>query len=305
MARQSGSPRFFEKRVLALAAERLAARLLRAGTRARRGGMERGVSSLHTHTTPAHELVYAVQGRARVLTPTESFRLSRGELLLIEPGVEHGEAPLQAPRPYRLFWLELYRSEAFLSETTYSTARGWRAGPTMDLPGRTDLQNLTTAIASELASRSWAWEDSVGALLRYLVCILVRRIRRGSLVHFLPRESPTIASDPRTWQAVQDALQFCRAHYRGRIRLADVAAAVGYSPAHLNHLFSTNLGHSVSDHVRQLRLGAARDLLENTSLPIAVISRSVGYGDPAHFTRAFSRAHKMAPKAYRQRSQPL
>ncbi len=87
--------------------------------------------------------------------------------------------------------------------------------------------------------------------------------------------------------------------------MSDVAKAVGYSPSHLSYLFSTYVGRSLADHIRELRLTAARDLLENTDLTISEIARSVGYADPAHFTRAFARANDLSPKGYRERLRGL
>lgn len=303
MPPQSRSARLFERRVIQLAERRPAPGLLYAARGTGRRRAARHVRSLHTHTNPAHEFVYTIKGQASIVTPKQVFSLSPGQLLLIDPGVEHGELPPDRPRPYSVFWCALELSYAVLCPTTYHPATGWRAGQFMELTGRTDVQSIATAIGTEIASRNWGWEEATHGLLQYLACILVRRIRRGSIVRIPPSESPTIARDPRAWQVIHAALQFCRANFRRSLHLREVAVAVGYSPGHLNYLFTSHLGHSVSDHVRELRLSAARDLLENTDMPVSLIAAAVGYSRPSHFTRAFSRIHGLSPKAYRQRSQ--
>lgn len=47
------------------------------------------------------------------------------------------------------------------------------------------------------------------------------------------------------------------------------------------------------------RLARARHLLAETTLPIIEIAYALGYSDPAHFSRAFSRATAQAPSALR------
>lgn len=196
MLSQSRSAKLFEKWVIELARERPAADLLYAARGTGRRRMGKHVRSLHTHTNPAHEFVYAIKGQASIVTPKQVFSLSPGELLLIEPGVEHGELPSDPPRPYHLFWCALELSYGVLCPTTYRPSTGWRAGTFMELTGRTDVQSIATAIGTEMASRTWGWEEATHGLLRYLVCILVRRIRRGSIVRIPRGESPTIARDP-------------------------------------------------------------------------------------------------------------
>jgi AraC-like DNA-binding protein len=110
-----------------------------------------------------------------------------------------------------------------------------------------------------------------------------------------------MSADPRAWRIIQAALGYCEANFRRPLRLAEVASAVGYSPSYLSRMVSSHLGYTLSDHLRQLRVSAARDLLENSEMTISEIARSLGYADPAHFSHAFSRAEGLSPKGYRER----
>jgi len=297
--------RLFERMLLQLAADRPAADLLHADAKAILPSEAKQPTSLHRHVSDGHEFAFVTQGRARVATPAEVFDLCPGRVLLIGRDLEHDEFPSDPPRPYVMSWCYADHTYARLDQTTYNPPRTWQAGPSIELPGRTDVENIATSIATELAHRDWGWERSVRGLLSYLSCILVRRLRRGSVVRLRPSESPTISADPRTWRVIQAALQFCDANFRKPLHLADVAAAVGYSPSHLSRLISTHLGHSLSDHIRNLRMQAGRHLLESSDMAISQIARSLGYADPSHFSHAFTRAAGISPKAYRERLKGL
>lgn len=51
------------------------------------------------------------------------------------------------------------------------------------------------------------------------------------------------------------------------------------------------------------RLEKARDLLKNTTLPVAEVSRLCGFGDAAYFSRLFQSRMGISPSAYRRRVQ--
>jgi AraC-like DNA-binding protein/mannose-6-phosphate isomerase-like protein (cupin superfamily) len=291
----------YEGMLLTLSEERAAEDMLHAA--AGRQGRPTRVSTpfRHRDVHDSYELAVVTEGSARVATPTEVFELAPGKLLLIEPGVEHDESPGDPPGQYVGFWCHIQDTMARLYRTRYSPPKTWRSGPALEAGGRTGLESIVRAVTHELESQEWNWLDSSHALLVYLTSILIRRLRRGASLRLRASESPTISADARTWRVIQAALRYCDANFRRPLRLADVASAVGYSPSHLSRLISTHLGHSLSDHVRNLRMTAGKHLLETTDLAIGEIAHSLGYSDPAYFSHAFSRATGLSPRAYRRR----
>jgi len=291
----------FEGLLKQLAVERPAEDILHASlaSSSRRGEMDTPFS--HPDLHPRYELALIADGVARVATANDVFELKPGRLLVIDPGIEHAESPVGKPEPYVGFWLVIEDTTARLYRTSYVPPRTWRAGPRLELAGRTGLEGMVRAIATELENREWNWLQVVNALILYMASILVRRIRRGNILRLRATESPAISADPRTWRVIHQALEYCDSNFRKPIRLADVAEAVGYSPTHLSRMISTHLGHSLSDHIRNLRITAGKHLLETTDRSIGEIAHSLGYSDPAHFSHAFSRATGLSPRNYRRK----
>jgi flagellar motor switch protein FliM len=58
-------------------------------------------------------------------------------------------------------------------------------------------------------------------------------------------------------------------------------------------------GCSPKDFVLGTRLNTAKDLLATTDLKVAAIARRIGYADPGHFTRLFTRRVGVPPGAFR------
>jgi AraC-like DNA-binding protein len=291
--------------LLQLGAERPAADLLLAAAR-RSSGEERlgaRLVPLYRHLAQNTELAFVVNGEARVATPNEVLRMTPGRLLIIERGVYHSQIPAVAAPGHRVLWIHLSRTTAGLVDSVYtSRGIGEFSYHLTELPGRTDVENIGAAIVAELRQKHWGYQHAVAGLLKYLAYVLVRRLPYSRVVDALQRETPIApGGDERTWEILEAALQFCDSNYRSGITRSDVANAVGYSPRHLGQLMSTHLGHSLADHIQNLRMLEARRLLEQSSLPIHEIASAVGYTDPAHFARAFQRATGLSPRIYRRR----
>jgi AraC-like DNA-binding protein len=291
--------------LLQLAADRPADSFLHVAATSIQSSEASAATSFREHTSDGHEFAFVMKGSVRVNVPGESFELSPGRLLLIGRDVTHSESPCDPPVAYVMCWCYADHTYARLDQTAHTPPRAWRAGPSIELIGRTNVENIATAVGTEIVHRDWGWERSARGLLNYMCSILMRRLFRGSVVRLRPDESPTISADPRTWRVIQAALQYCDANFRRPLRLADVAAAVGYSPSHLSRLISTHLGRSLSDHIRNLRMEAGQHMLESSDMAISEIARALGYADPSHFSHAFHRAAGVSPKAYRERFRGL
>ncbi len=290
----------FRERLIGLAASADPKRIIRGGQDAT-ATQETARGSRYTHVADHYEFVWPVQGSTRIALPDRVVELQTRDLMLIEYGVAHSEIVTEPLAAYEVFWFHVRGNAALLTETRFTPPETWTPAGPIEVSGRVDLQNLASAIASELAARAWGWEEAVRGLLHYLVAIVVRRLDRTDASALHVEELPVVQADPRTWGIVRQVLEYCEEHYRQGVGLKEAAAALGYSPSYLSRLVSRHLGHSFSEHLHNRRVQAAKHLLENPDLAVNEVAQQLGYSDPAHFTRAFTRATGLSPKAYRRR----
>ncbi|MFO1086141.1 MAG: AraC family transcriptional regulator [Reyranellaceae bacterium] len=85
---------------------------------------------------------------------------------------------------------------------------------------------------------------------------------------------------------------------RGNLSVAAVATVVGLHPRTLNRRLARE-GTSVAALTKAVRFQIARDLLENTALPITEIAATLLYADIGAFTRAFRLWSRMSPSDWR------
>lgn len=285
----------------ALAAERAPQGFLHAGATASPEGRPGPSLSFNRHVSVCHELFLIREGEVRLETPDVTFELRPGHLLVVEPGVEHEELPGTPTTPYLLSCFHIDDTLAELYHVRYGVPEQLHFTVEVRMMGGEPVEAVTTAIAAELRSREIGWHHAVRDLLGYLRTVLLRRIQRGSFTHEIRTENRDLRASP----LAEAALLFCRANLRQRLRLEEVAAAVGYSPRHLSRSFARHIGRPFSEQLRLLRMHVAAELLTGSDLSIAEIGEHVGYPTPAHFTRTFRRATGLSPRAYRRAPVPM
>jgi transcriptional regulator GlxA family with amidase domain len=84
------------------------------------------------------------------------------------------------------------------------------------------------------------------------------------------------------------------------VDLDSVARSVGTSRRQLQRVFAEQSAMSFRETIATVRMRHARRLLARTTLPIAEIGQTVGYHQPAQFSKAFRHHNGTSPRAYRK-----
>jgi transcriptional regulator GlxA family with amidase domain len=106
--------------------------------------------------------------------------------------------------------------------------------------------------------------------------------------------------DP-TLLAVVDLME---SHLADPLSVAQLAVLSGMSPRHLQRRFEAQTGVPLMRFYRALRLDKARELLGQTALPVLDVALATGFGNGAHFARAFRQRFGAPPSAARAPSSP-
>jgi transcriptional regulator GlxA family with amidase domain len=103
-------------------------------------------------------------------------------------------------------------------------------------------------------------------------------------------------------RGVEDYLQ---RHFAGPVSIESLAQRVGMSPRNLARRFKAATGHMPGAYLQDLRVAAAKELLERGSHTVQTVSMRVGYDDVAFFRSLFKRRTGMTPVEYRSRFAPF
>ena len=104
---------------------------------------------------------------------------------------------------------------------------------------------------------------------------------------------------------VQIALAFAKQNLREPLTVELLADAARLSPRQFSRVFRAETGLSPAKAIENLRLEAARFMLEQGRLPIEEIARETGFGDRERMRRSFLRTFSATPQALRNAAHPL
>lgn len=83
-------------------------------------------------------------------------------------------------------------------------------------------------------------------------------------------------------------------------RIEALCNEVGFSHSHLLRLFEDAYGETPMNYLIRKRMGLARELLEETELPVRMVAYSCGFEDELHFMKCFKKRMGMTALAYRK-----
>lgn len=167
----------------------------------------------------------------------------------------------------------------------------WRAALDVAavVPADAGMRRTMAAIAAEHDGRGPARP----AVLRGLAATVLALAARA-LLQARPRVPA--GAGPRLMQRFEALLD---AHHADRWGVADYARALAVTPTHLTRVARETTGRSAARLAEERLMREARRQLAFTALPVKTIAYTLGYADPAHFTRAFTRVVGRSPRAFR------
>ena len=147
-------------------------------------------------------------------------------------------------------------------------------------------------IAATYAGRDFARAQ----MLRSLSGLLLGQAAR------LMAASRPVASTPVRPDLLKRFEALLEAHYLEHWSVADYAGALAVSPTHLSRITRAATGRPATRLIEERIIREARRNLVYTNMPVSMIAFALGYGDPAYFSRVFTRATGVAPRVLRARA---
>ncbi|MBV7554775.1 DNA-binding response regulator [Pseudomonas sp. PDM28] len=164
------------------------------------------------------------------------------------------------------------------------------------------------------AMRSSVWEYmvlpfSTSEKKRYLTAVLqlceLRRNANGQNKSSQIEHSPTLpdsirlTSGHQKHQALNSVMLYIEQHFRDSIDQRDLAQRCGMTTFRFSRLFKEANGLGFTDYILDKRMNFAKELLDNSQMPITSIGYEAGFKDPSYFARAFKQFANCTPSEYR------
>jgi len=229
-----------------------------------------------------HHLVhYVISGRGYAWISGRPVALEAGGCFFFGPS-DRLRYQADWNQPWTYAWIGFTGRDAPALMREYLDAS---RSPVIQLPVNNGTVNLITAIFEALKRRATGSATQASGLLQAVVGSLITDV--SERLH-----GPVLQTD-----YVAAAASFMDLNFQRNIRVRDVATRIGIDRSHLSRLFRATRGITIRDYLIERRMRRAKELLEQTTLPIRAVASSVGYDNYVAFERRFAANARMSPTA--------
>lgn len=242
--------------------------------------------AVHRHAR-LHQLLHLADGAGIVSLEGTRHALPPGTLVNVPIGVVHGFSFQPGTRGLVLtFAAEMLDESLRAGEGLREVLAKARVLRIED-----DIAQTMAAIFAAFSGRDFARAQILRSLSGLVLGQTARAIASGDIPQGTAAQSDLLAR----FETLIDA------HYLQHWGVADYAARLAVSAAHLSRVTRTATGRPASGLIEDRLIREARRNLVYTNLPVSRIAYALGFEDPAYFTRVFTRATGLSPRAFRQR----
>lgn len=248
--------------------------------------------NLHSHTF--YEILYCHNTcGAEYLMGSDRYRLQKGDILLIPPGISH--------RPL----LPDVMREPYIRDVLWISPDFFKLLQT-NFPGD-DLYHLTETHLIRTAGTQWeflgekfrqgvlesenrdiGWETAVLSNAMHLI-VQLRRAIRNRTAQEMKAEKPEL---------LDRVMAYVEKHLAEKISLVDVSRHFYVSESTISQLFRKKMGVSFYRCVTQRRLISAKSLILR-GIPLEAVAEQIGFSDYSTFYRAFKSEFGISPRQFR------
>ena len=236
--------------------------------------------------TPDWLLVHTIAGRGRFGTSTGHLAAHPGDSHLLTPGTLHDYATAVGSDHWEILFAHFHPRPDWIPLLRWPEAApgiGY-----LHSEGATEREIQRNLLLAVRFHRSVLDQHELFAINAFEAALLWCHTQRPA----------TRRIDER----VQQAVALVDEHLDEPLGLHRLAAASALSVSRFAHLFRLEMGTSPARFVERQRMNRARQLLELSAWPVAIIATKVGYKDPLYFSTRFHRYAGMSPTSYRDQA---
>ena len=251
---------------------------------------------LHHHDF--YEIYFFLSGNVSYNIESRSYRLSPGDILLINPHELH--QPIFSPEKQNYERIVLWMNSGFIQQLGIGGQNMTQCFDTRN-PGHTNLvrpegvtRELLNYLVQQLLREQESPDFASDVYCLSLLAQLLILVNRAAL-----RAGQTPEDRENTDSTVYRILTYINEHYHEDLNLDFLANKFFISKYHLSREFGRVVGTSVHRYILQKRLIMARQMMA-AGQPTSEVYQHCGFGDYSNFYRAFKKEYQISPRKYQE-----
>ncbi|UOK56660.1 helix-turn-helix domain-containing protein [Bacillus sp. OVS6] len=226
-------------------------------------------------------ITFTLGGEGYFKVDDENITCSQGDVTLLKPMVPHQYGTSKG-KDWNILWAH-FSPELF--ETNYLSDEKLVRLTMENGYGRNRLSHAFEKLIQDYRERNKYWYELCQNSLKEILLLIAQKQKHSM--------------EPR----IEEVLHILSIQMSESIKIEELARKVGLSPSRLSHLFKENVGSSILETLKQMKLNQAALLLEHTDQKASEVAVEVGFQNYNHFAIQFRKRFGVAPRNYKKLKQ--
>ena len=248
------------------------------------------------HWHDEFEIIYVRSGFLTVSISGESYIGKTGEAFVVSPGNLHLMGSQTGTVDYYTFLFPLkyisFRTDDMLDEKLLEPLN---SGHLMICPRVKDTaKELCEQLIEIYEAKKDESESKITTQVRAKIILL-------QFILEMWKKGFVIENDTSGRNTVEkEMVSYIQQNFTGKISLKEFVEQFHLSEKYISRYFKEHFHITLSQYVTYLRLEHAKQLLQDTDIPVTDVAMQSGYQNVSYFIRSFQKAYAVSPLKYRK-----
>ena len=242
------------------------------------------------------EIIYVKSGCLTVSISGESYIGNAGDVFVVSPGNLHLMGAQTGTVDYFTFLFPLkyisFRTDDMLNDKLLEPLN---SGQLMISPRvRGTAKELCEQLIAIYVAKNNESESKITAQIKTKIILL-------QFILEMWKQGFVIENDTSGRNTVEkEMVSYVQQNFTGKISLKEFGEQFHLSEKYISRYFKEHFHIALSHYVTYLRLEHAKQLLQDTDIPITEVAMQSGYQNVSYFIRSFKKAYGVSPLKYRK-----
>lgn len=248
------------------------------------------------HWHDEFEIIYVRSGFLTVSISGESYIGKTGDAFVVSPGNLHLMGSQSGTVDYYTFLFPLkyisFRTDDMLDEKLLEPLN---SGHLMICPRVKDTaKELCEQLIEIYMAKKDESESKIATQVRTKIILL-------QFILEMWKKGFVIENDTSGRNTVEkEMVSYIQQNFTGKISLREFGEQFHLSEKYISRYFKEHFHITLSQYVTYLRLEHAKQLLQDTDIPVTDVAMQSGYQNVSYFIRSFQKAYAVSPLKYRK-----
>ena len=248
------------------------------------------------HWHDEFEIIYVRSGFLTVSISGESYIGKTGDAFVVSPGNLHLMGSQTGTVDYYTFLFPLkyisFRTDDMLDEKLLEPLN---SGHLMICPRVNDTaKELCEQLIKIYEAKNDESESKITTQVRTKIILL-------QFILEMWKKGFVIENDTSGRNTVEkEMVSYIQQNFTGKISLREFGEQFHLSEKYISRYFKEHFHITLSQYVTYLRLEHAKQLLQDTDIPVTDVAMESGYQNVSYFIRSFQKAYAVSPLKYRK-----